>query len=165
VALKASSAKKFNSAPAPRRPLLGGAALTTRRDRWYLWCMSMLSRPTVALLGLTLLLAACNDDKPKATLMVTWLVPGQPPQSTQTPMKDIQVCETAKQEAIASGEAARQERIRVNDQDRAEANASIKADSDQARAQGAIVTGLSPEEERKLRGEPLPQVSAYCISN
>ncbi len=125
----------------------------------------MVSRSIAALAGLALLLAACDDNKPKAMLMVTWLVPGQPPQSTQTPMHDMEACETAKQEAMASGEAARQERIRMNDQDRAEAQASLKASIEEARAQGGTVTGLGPEQERKLRGEALPQVSAYCISN
>jgi hypothetical protein len=97
----------------------------------------------------------------KAILMVTWLIPGQPPQSTQTAMRDLDTCEAARQKAIAAGQTARAERTRQNEQDRAEARASLQS----AAGQGGLTSRLSPEQERKLRGEPLPQVTAYCISN
>jgi hypothetical protein len=52
---------------------------------------------------------------PKAVLMVTWLIPGQPPQSTQTAIRDLEMCEVARQKAIAAGQTARAERMRQND--------------------------------------------------
>jgi hypothetical protein len=108
------------------------------------------------------LVPSCDQQQvkatPKATLSVTWLVPGQPPQTTTTPMTDIAVCEKARTKALFAGEEARNERIRLNEQDKAEASASLQ----RARAGGAIVSGLSPEQERKFRGVALPQVSSFC---
>jgi hypothetical protein len=57
-------------------------------------------------------------NTPKAVLMVTWLIPGQPPQSTQTAMRDLEMCEVARQKALAAGQMAHAERMRQNEQDR-----------------------------------------------
>ncbi len=112
------------------------------------------------------LVPSCDQQKqpqpqavvPKASLSVTWLVPGQPPATTNTPMSDIAVCEKARVKALFAGEEARNERTRLNEQDKAEASASFQ----RAAAGGKIITGLTPEQERKFRGVALPQVSAYC---
>jgi hypothetical protein len=109
--------------------------------------------------------AGCSESE-SAVLMVTWLIPGHPPQTTQTAMRNMQVCEEARQKAVAAGETARAERLRQNEQDKLEAQASLQKEA-AARVPGplggGILTGIGPEAERKLRGEPLPQLSAFCI--
>ena len=100
---------------------------------------------------------------PKAVLMVTWLVPGQPPQTTQTVVSDMATCDAARTQTVAAGDAARADRQRQNDADKAQAQAQVSASVATARAQGAVLTGYGPEVERLLRGVPLPEVSAYCI--
>lgn len=113
------------------------------------------------------LLTGCLEEQAKpvaakrssASLSVTWLVPGQPPQTTNTSMSDLATCEKARVRALLAGEEARQERIRMNEQDKAEVSASLQS----AQASGRIVTGFSPEQERKLKGVAPPQVSAYCV--
>ena len=119
--------------------------------------------PIIALVA-ALLLAGCDQSKPPlpakqpaTVLMVTWLVPGQPPQTTQTDIATMPDCLKAKDAALAAGEAAKAERGEMNNADKATASAQI-------RAAGGIVAGLSPEQERLFRGVALPQVSAYCIN-
>jgi hypothetical protein len=107
------------------------------------------------------LIPSCDQQPARivpANLSVTWLVPGQPPQTTTTVMTDLAVCEKARIKALLAGEEARNERVRLNEQDKAEASASLQ----KARAGGGLVAGLSPEQERKFRGVALPQVSAFC---
>ncbi len=118
-----------------------------------------------------LLLSGCDrpappppaPTQPKAVLMVTWLIPGQPPTSTQTDMTNMAACDTAKQSAVLAGEAAKADRERQNAKEKAEAIATLQAASVTIRAEGGILSGPGPEEERKLRGVALPQVSAFCI--
>lgn len=116
----------------------------------------------LCLFGFALFVAGCDRTSPKAVLMVTWLLPGHPPETTQISMRDMGTCEAAREKAVAAGEAARAERIRLNEQEKAEAIAATQAEIAQL-PPGAKLTGVGPEAERKLRGEPLPQVSAFCV--
>jgi hypothetical protein len=130
------------------------------------------SRPMAALASLPLLLlGGCNNQVPapapspsrNAVLMVTWLVSGQPPQTTQTVLSNLASCEAARRRAIATGEEARAQRETQNARDKAEALADIRKAEANAKAQGGWLSDIGPEDKRKLQGEPLPQVSAYCI--
>jgi hypothetical protein len=89
------------------------------------------------------LIPSCDQQPvknvPKAILSVTWLVPGQSPQTTTTPMTDIALCVRARIKAVLAGEEARNERTRLNEQDKAEASASLQ----KARAGGGLISGLT----------------------
>ena len=95
--------------------------------------------------------------------MVTWLVSGQPPQTTQTQLSDMASCEDARRSAIVAGAEARSQREKQNAEDKAEAQADIQRDAARAKAQGGWLSDIGPVNKRKLQGEPLPDVSAYCI--
>ena len=94
---------------------------------------------------------------PSATLEVTWLVPGQPPQTTQTQFSNVAACEGAKQAAIAAGNAARVERINENERDKG------AVQREQAEAGCGFGCSPSPAQLEKLRGVPPPSVSAVCL--
>jgi hypothetical protein len=72
-------------------------------------------------------------------------------------------CEAARGSAIAAGVEAQSQRERQNALDKANAQADIQRAAAKARAQGGLLSDIGPEDKRKLQGEPLPQVSAYCI--
>jgi hypothetical protein len=72
-------------------------------------------------------------------------------------------CDAARRTAIAAGVDARSQREKQNAQDKAEALADLQRAAANARAQGGFLSDIGPEDKRKLQGEPLPQVSAYCI--
>lgn len=124
-------------------------------------------RFAVTLISLLMIVGCTKVSVPgtshKAILMVTWLMPGQPPQTTQTALSDIAACNAAQQKAVAAGEAARAQRESQNAAEKAEAQADIQRAYAQARTRGAWLSDIGPEDKRKLQGEPLPQVSAYCI--
>jgi hypothetical protein len=128
-----------------------------------------IKRLMAALASFPILLCGCNNHVPtpapsrNAILMVTWLVSGQPPETTQTVLSNLAACETARRSAVAAGEQARSQRETQNAQDKAEASADLQRAADNARAHGAFLSGINPEDKRKLQGEPLPQGSAYCI--
>jgi hypothetical protein len=50
-----------------------------------------------------------------------------------------------------------------NERDKAEALADLQRAAARAKAQGGFLSDIGPEDKRKLQGEPLPQVTAYCI--
>jgi hypothetical protein len=125
-------------------------------------------RSVVAAVASLIMISGC-DRRPtpapprKAVLMVTWLVPGQPPATTQTVLSDMASCHAAQLSTIAAGDAARAQRERQNAQDKAEAMADLKRGAAEARKLGGWLSDPGPEDTRKLRGEALPQVTAYCI--
>ena len=69
-------------------------------------------------------------------------------------------CHSAEQAALMAGQNAKTERAQMNAQDNAEAQADIQA----AINKYGALSGISPEDTRKLKGEPLPQVSAFCVN-
>jgi hypothetical protein len=96
--------------------------------------------------------------------MVTWQVPGQPPQTTRTVLSNVAGCEAARLKTIAAGNEARAAREEQNARDKADAQASIQRAIAKAKALGGgSFSDISPDVTRKLQGEPLPHVSAYCI--
>jgi hypothetical protein len=98
-----------------------------------------------------------------AVLTVTWQVRGQPPQTTQTVLSNVSGCEAARLKAIDAGDEARAAREEQNARDKADAQASIQRAIARAKALGGgSFSDISPDEMRKLQGEPLPHVSAYC---
>ncbi|TYO65490.1 hypothetical protein FXV83_16270 [Bradyrhizobium hipponense] len=123
-------------------------------------------------------------DKP-AVLSVTWFVEGQPPATTNTPMSSLKACLLAKAHAEAAGEQAHNERIRLNEQDKADVLEGRVSKADEKgywqEAPGVyavdkegqplkprppkkwVVTELSSEAKRKLKGVAPPQLSAFCI--
>jgi len=129
--------------------------------------MKFVPVPIVALL--LLIVGGCDNQvrapgsSRRAVLMVTWLVPGQPPETTQTALSNMVACEAARLKATSAGDEARAAREEQNARDKAEAQASIQSAAARAKALGGFLSDISPEEKRKLHGEPLPQVSAYCI--
>ena len=120
-----------------------------------------------------------------AVLSVTWFVEGQPPATTNTQMSSIKACLLAKAHAEAAGEQARNERIRLNEQDKADVLEGRVSKADEKgywqEAPGVyavdkdgqplkprppkkwVVTELSSEAKRKLKGVTPPQLSAFCI--
>ena len=95
-----------------------------------------------------------------AVLLETWFVRGQPPQTVQTEMTDLTSCERAKVKAIAAGEDARKRRVTQNQADRQQAIAQVGADC----PSNAIGCGPGPGEVELLKGVPVPDFSAVCIS-
>jgi hypothetical protein len=112
-----------------------------------------------------LILVICGDraNAASAALSVTWLIPGQPPQTTVTEVSDLAACEKARIKALFAGQEAKAARERMNDENAAEARAMMKKAYDDARAKGTYITGYSPDITQKLKGEPVPVLSAFCI--
>jgi hypothetical protein len=75
----------------------------------------------------------------------------------------MKACDAARLRAVAAGEEARSERGMQNERDKAEALADLQRAAARAKAQGGFLSDIGPEDKRKLQGEPLPQVTAYCI--
>lgn len=100
---------------------------------------------------------------PKATLVITWIVDSESPTTTQVPMSTMAACEKAKADVFKQGEQAKADRQHQNDKDKAEAKYNIQMQAERAKAQGGMLTGIGPEDERKLRGVPPPQVTAVCL--
>lgn len=128
--------------------------------------------------------AACQfggNDRPDdpATLSVTWFVEGQPPAMTVTQMSSLKACVLAKALAEQAGDEVRRERIRLNEQDKADvmagrvsrvgekgnwiAPAGVYAVGKPMPPKRWVIFELSPEAQRKLKGVTLPYLSAYCV--
>ena len=99
-----------------------------------------------------------------ALLEVTWLVPGQPPQTSQTTFTNMTKCVAARDAALSAGKETRERAIEQNTRDAAEASAELATAADEARSHGGWLSGLGPGQERKLRGAPLPDISAVCLT-
>jgi hypothetical protein len=78
-------------------------------------------------------------------------------------MSNMQACLIARDEAWKAGDTAQAERKRLNDEARAEVIARNIAAQKTRGNTLTVTTGLGPGDAEKLRGEPLPQVTAYCI--
>jgi hypothetical protein len=130
-----------------------------------------------AVAGLTSLLLVSGCGKANApiaeqparsttVLVTTWLVQGQPPQTTQTNFGSADKCETARLAVAKSGDDARAQIKALNQQavqEVREAQEKSRADAEARFGQGVIV-GPSPADLEKLKGEPLPVVSAACLN-
>lgn len=139
----------------------------------------------VALIAGTSRANASETTDGPAVLSVTWFVEGQPPATTNTQMSGMKTCFLAKAHAEAAGEQARNERIRLNEQERADVLEGRVSKADEKgywqEAPGVyavdkdgqplkprppkkwVVTELSSEAKRKLKGVTPPQLSAFCI--
>jgi hypothetical protein len=121
---------------------------------------------------LTLFVFGCDQSRPpppaskKAILIVTWLVPGQPPETTQTLLSSEIACKKALAATEEAGARAKAERERLNADEKAEAIAQGRKDEAQLRARNPNILSVGPslENQRKLRGVEPPQVAAYCIN-
>lgn len=121
---------------------------------------------------LTLFVFGCDQQRPpqptpkKAILIVTWLVPGQPPETTQTLLSSETACKEALAATQEAGTRAKAERERLNADEKAEAIAQVRKDEAAMRARNPNILTMGPslENQRKLRGVEPPQVAAYCIN-
>lgn len=108
------------------------------------------------------MLAGCQAAKPppaKALLVVTWIVPGRAPQTSQTPFRDMQACEQARAALTRSSPSA----PAAGPVDEAAAKTAMEEASARAAKIGATVR--VPGAEGALGGGAAPQVSAICIPN
>lgn len=115
------------------------------------------------LAALTARVSKLESAKPAATLSVTWLVTGQPPETTQSTYRTLDECEAARVRAVAAGQQAIAARRQQNATDKAEALESMRIASAKARQEGAIISSFAPGDTEKLKGQPVPAVTAVCL--
>lgn len=113
--------------------------------------------------ALTARVSKLESAKPAATLSVTWLVTGQPPETTQSTYRTLEECEAARARAVAAGDQTIAARRQQNATDKAEALESMRVASERARQEGAIISGFAPGDVEKLKGQPVPSVTAVCL--
>jgi hypothetical protein len=72
-------------------------------------------------------------------------------------------CEAARGRAVAAGEQTIAARRQQNANDKAEALESMRVASERARQEGAFISGFAPGDVEKLKGQPVPSVTAVCL--
>jgi len=100
--------------------------------------------------------AGCTPPQapqPQATLAVTWIVPGRPPQTTQRPMRDMQSCKEAQASLTPAPKSPVDETKAAEMQEAAVAR---------ARKIGATLSTPGPDGMTSM-GTPVPRMSALCI--